>query len=265
MILFPVRQSLHKCWRQLAGIAFASRLLIVIAAALAPLPFAARADTASSRDIAPALSSAQPSVADATPAPEHLPPGAAAAAEQGIEAMSKNKFDEAEGAFQKLLKLSPDNISGLVNLGMVEFRLGRAEEAQKDFQRAIRLKPDAALAWMMLGVIYMNDGDLPGATAALAQAVYLNPKNPQGHNYFAVVLAKREWYSGAEDELENVIELEPNFADAHFNLAVLYLQQSPPAVELARRHYQKALDLGAQPDPDIAAKLAAAPAPSKVP
>ncbi len=213
-------------------------------------------------DPAPVFNSTEP----ATPDGSHsaaissgLSPEAKAAAQAGIEALAKNKFDDAEAAFLKLLKLAPDNPSALVNLGLVEFRLGRAEESQKYLQRAIRLTPEAAFAWMMLGVNYMNADDLEAATAALAQAVYLGPKSPQAHNYYAVVLAKRGWYDAAEDELRKVISLAPNFAEAHFNLALIYFQQNPPAVELARRHYQKALELGAEPDPEFAAKLNAAP------
>jgi len=187
------------------------------------------------------------------------------AAAAGIAAMGKNNFDAAETAFKKLLKLAPDNPSGLINLGLVEFRLGRAEEAQKSLEHALLVKPDAAIAWMMLGVIHMNQDELEAATASLAQAVYLNPKSPQAHNYFAVTLAKRGWYDAAEDELQQVIVLQPDFAEAHFNLALIYYEQNPPAIELARRHYQKALELGAPPDPAFAAKLDAAPVPSEVP
>ena len=45
------------------------------------------------------------------------------------------------------------------------------------------------------------------------------------------------------------------YAEAHFNLAVFYLQRTPPAVELARRHYQQALNLGAAPDPQVEKSL----------
>jgi Flp pilus assembly protein TadD len=228
---------------------------LVLAAAFC-LPLAMRADPALSFNAAeppPSYASATPSVSG------RLSSAAKAAAEAGIEALGKNKFGDAETAFLKLLALSPDNPSALVNLGLVEFRLGREEESQKYLLRAIRVKPDAALAWMMLGVNYMNEDDNDGATAALAQAVYLNPKSPQAHNYYAVTLAKRGWYDAAEDELQKVIQLAPNFAEAHFNLALIYFQQNPPAVELARRHYQKALDLGAEPDPGFEAKLKAAP------
>jgi len=185
-------------------------------------------------------------------------------AEAGIEALGKNQFDAAEKAFLELLKLSPDNPNGLVNLGLVEVRLGKTGEAEKYLERAIRVRPDAAVAWMTLGVVYMNENKLEGATAALAQAVYLSPKNPQAHNYYAVTLAKRGWYDAAEDELQKVVTLAPDFAEAHFNLALIYFQRHPPAVELARRHYQKALELGAAPDPDFEAKLNAAPEPTEV-
>jgi Flp pilus assembly protein TadD len=56
--------------------------------------------------------------------------------------------------------------------------------------------------------------------------------------------------------MRRAIELDPEYAEAHFNLAVFCLQRQPPAVELARRHYQKALDLGAAPDPELETKLA---------
>jgi len=121
------------------------------------------------------------------------------------------------------------------------------------------VKPDAAQAWMLLGVIAMNEEEPEEATADLAEAVYLNPKSPQAHNYYAVMLAKRGWYDAAEDELRTVIELAPDFAEAHFNLALIYFRRNPPAVELARRHYQRALELGAARDPDFEAKLNAAP------
>jgi len=232
----------------------------LFAAALCMLPATLRADPP------PAATAGEVPLTTSTgDAYAKLPPAAEAAAEAGIEAMGKDKFNVAEAAFLKLLDLAPDNVSALVNLGLIEFRLGHQDQSQMYLKRAIQLKPDAGLAWMILGVIANNQGDLLAATADLAQAVYLGPQNPQAHNYFAVVLSKRGWYSAAEDELQKAIELSPDFAEAHFNLALVYLQCNPPSIELARRHYQKALDLGEPPDPDVAAKLNAAPAPSAVP
>ena len=36
-----------------------------------------------------------------------------------------------------------------------------------------------------------------------------------------------------------------------FNLAVIYIRREPPAIELARRHYRRAIALGAEADPDV--------------
>jgi Tfp pilus assembly protein PilF len=44
------------------------------------------------------------------------------------------------------------------------------------------------------------------------------------------------------------VELDPSYTDAHYNLAVFYLQEKPPAIELARRHYFKARELGLEND-----------------
>ena len=62
---------------------------------------------------------------------------------------------------------------------------------------------------------------------------------------------RKGWSDASEQELRRAVELDPGYADANFNLAVLYLRRTPPLYELARRHYQRALDLGAARDPVI--------------
>ncbi len=185
----------------------------------------------------------------------------------GLRAFARGDLEHARTAFVKFLALVPDNPTGLVNLGVVEYRLKHLEEAERLLKRAVRVEPAAATAWLALGVIYYEEDNLDGALAELSQAVLLEPKNAQAHNYLGVTVGRKGWTSGAEQELETAIEIDPNYADAHFNLALFSLQRSPPAVELARRHYQQALDLGAPRDPVLEKELdasgAAAAAPAK--
>ena len=184
-----------------------------------------------------------------------LSPEAKKAAEEGLKAFAKNDLESARTAFRQLLLLDPENLTGLVNLGLVEYRLGHSAEAEKLLKQAVRLEPDAAFAWLTLGIVSYGQEKLDAALAALAQAALLDPKNPKVHNYLAVTIGKKGWLSGAESELQKAIELDPDYAEAHFNLAVFYLQRTPSAVELARRHYQKALDLGAEADPLVEKEL----------
>jgi len=59
------------------------------------------------------------------------------------------------------------------------------------------------------------------------------------------------WQEAAQKELETATDLDPNYADAHFNLAVVFGTQSPPNKEEARKHYKRAVELGAEPDGNL--------------
>ena len=85
------------------------------------------------------------------------------------------------------------------------------------------------------------------------------------HNYLGITLSEKGWASAAEQEVRKAIELNPQYPDAHFNLAVLCTRGKKPRFELARYHYQKALDLGAAPDAQIEATLKAATEKAKPP
>jgi Tfp pilus assembly protein PilF len=59
--------------------------------------------------------------------------------------------------------------------------------------------------------------------------------------------------------LRRAITVNPQYAEAHFNLAVIYATAKPPSIALAKRHYEKALELGSSPDQRLAAMLQSAP------
>ena len=89
------------------------------------------------------------------------------------------------------------------------------------------------------------------AFASLVQAVLYDPKNAHAQNYLGIAAERNHWNDISESSLRKAAELDPNYADAHFNLAVYYLHLTPPLLEVARRHYQRALDLGTPRDPKI--------------
>jgi len=176
-------------------------------------------------------------------------------ARRAIAAMARGELDAARQDFLKVLESVPDNVPTMINLGLVEFRSKNLEEAEKRLQNAVRLAPESSIGWLLLGIVQYDRSHYDHALASLAQAAVLDPKNAMVHQYLGVTVGQKGWYSGAEDEMRKALELDPEYAEAHFNLAVFYLQRNPPAVELARRHYQRALELGAAPDPDVEKSL----------
>lgn len=179
--------------------------------------------------------------------------------ETASKAFLEGKLDEAKSGFESVLALDPDNVTALVNLGAVGFRMEDYDAAELHLNRAVRLNPDAGAAWLTLGVLYLETERLDDALAALTRAVVLEPKNWRAHNYLGVTVGRKGWLYGAAEELGKAIALNPKAAEPNFNLALIHLQRRPPTIELARRHYREALRLGAVPDPLIEKQLEESP------
>ena len=180
-----------------------------------------------------------------------VPSLAKEAAVAGNKAFQQKDYAAARKAYQRVLDLAPDNVLGLVNLGVVEFSTGNMEKAEELLKKAVALRLENPAAWMTLGILYMDREQFDAALAALSQAVLQDPRNPRARNYLGVVIGRKGWIDGAQAELRRAVELDPTYADAHYNLAVFYLEEKPPALELARRHYYRAVELGAEKDAAI--------------
>jgi Flp pilus assembly protein TadD len=176
---------------------------------------------------------------------------ARSAAARGISDFRNDKFEEAKSEFQTMTQLAPTHPMAWANLGSAEFRLGDISAAEEHLKKAVLLDPTAQQSWLTLGIIDYQKNDLDAGLASLSQAVYLDPRDPKAHLYLGILIRKRGWLEGAEDEMRKAIELDEQYAEAHFNLAVLYLERQPPAIELARRHYYRALKLGAEHDEEL--------------
>lgn len=167
---------------------------------------------------------------------------------QAAVAFGKADWTTAKEAYLKMLEEHPDNALALTNLATVEHRSGDLESALEHLNKAVSLTPGLSQAWILKGLIHFEGGDSNLAISALTRALHEDPLDPRPHNYLGVVIKDLGWLHGAEQELQRAIELDTSYADAHFNLALLYLDHRPPARELARRHYERALKLGSQPD-----------------
>ncbi len=200
------------------------------------------------------LRAAPPNQLGPVPDPDS-PAAAQSIARRAMAAMTRGDLAGAKKDFQRVLALVPGNIPTTINLGLIEYRQGNHSQAEDLVKKVTAAQPQNGLGWLILGVIYYNADKLDAALAALSQAVLYSPKDARAHHFLGVTVGKKGWYLGAEDEMRKAIALAPDYEEAHFDLAVFYLQRNPPGIELARRHYHKALDLGAARDPDVEKRL----------
>jgi len=174
---------------------------------------------------------------------------------EGNAAFAKKDLPTARRAYERVLNVVPNDVLGLVNLGVVEFSAGNTTRAEELLKKAVQTRIETSAAWLTLGLIYMDQERQDEALAALTQATLYDPTNARARNFLGVVIGRRGWVDGAQTELRRAVELDANYSDAHFNLAVFYLESRPPAIELARRHYFRAIELGAEKDASIEKRL----------
>ena len=179
-------------------------------------------------------------------------------AAQAGKAFSSGNLPLAEQLYGQALSLSPSSPRLLVNLAAVKTRRGKTVESVELAKKALSLDWQNPQAWLLLGMNSLESGKIDEAQADLMQATLRDDTNPRAHNYLGIAAGRKGWNDVSEKELRRAVELDPDYADANFNLAVFYLGRTPPLIEMVRRHYQRALDLGAPHDAALEARLAKA-------
>jgi Flp pilus assembly protein TadD/predicted nucleic acid-binding Zn-ribbon protein len=164
---------------------------------------------------------------------------------------NEKKFDEAAAAYQEILNKYPQSIYALSNLGVVRFQQQKYPEAEKPLREAIRVAPNDAFSHSVLGIVLVQQEKYDDAIQVLSRAVALDPNDAKTRNYLGISSSRKGLQEAAEQECRKAIELDDSYGDAHFNLAVIYATQTPPAKELAKRHYNRALELGVPKDQEL--------------
>ncbi|MBL9132729.1 MAG: tetratricopeptide repeat protein, partial [Verrucomicrobiaceae bacterium] len=121
--------------------------------------------------------------------------------------------------------------------------------------KSVENNPELVQSWLALGLIRLERGDTYLAISALTRAVHEDPEDARAHNYLAIAAKNLGWGDAAEAELQKSLSLKPDYGVAHFNLALMMLERRPPAIEMAKRHYEKARALGVEKDETVERRL----------
>ena len=200
------------------------------------------------------LAPAKP-VTDKKPVRE-MPAGSAELVASAQRHFANHEFDAAEADYQKILDRNQNNGLVLANIATIEMQQGKLADAEKHIQAAVNQSPEDAYNLSTLGYLKFRQEKYDDALEVLSRAVKIDPQNPEIQNYLGVTLGHKGLRIQAETALRKAIELDAAYAPAHNNLAVIYLNQTPPLPQLARWHYQKALDAGQPHNPDLEKMLA---------
>jgi len=205
-----------------------------------------------------------PTLAEANPnagrkSLKELPAGSAALVAEAQRWFAAKEYDKAEAAYQQVLQQNPKNVPALANLAAIQAEAGHFGGAESNIKQALALEPEDAYCLYVLGILKFRQAKYDEALDALSHAAKLDPQNAEVQNYLGLALSEKGLRVPAEAALRKAIQLQPGYAGAHYNLAVVYATQRPPATELARWHYQKAIAAGHPRNPDLEKKFEARP------
>lgn len=197
-----------------------------------------------------ALMSAKPTtdgLADASRLPAAaLPAGVAALVSDAERAFRAERYAEAEQKYLQALSSDDTNVHLLANLAACQLQQSRLPEAEATLKKALArdsMDPDAL---SLQGLLEFRLERYDEAEKTLSRAAQVNPDSALTQNYLGVTLSQKGLRKPAETAFRKAIQVDPNYAEAHYNLAVVYARQQPVLPALARFHYEKAV-AGGQP------------------
>jgi serine/threonine protein kinase/tetratricopeptide (TPR) repeat protein len=163
------------------------------------------------------------------------------------------RLEEALHYAAVAVALRPGSPAAHMNVGVLQFKLGRVDEAIDEQTEALRLKPDYGDAHCNLGIALVKKGRVDEAIEALREAIRLNKDDAEYHANLASALEEKGKLNEAIDECREAIRLKKDFAGFHGNLALLLhkagrlkeaIDESHEAIRLDKEDASLHYDLG---------------------
>jgi len=146
----------------------------------------------------------------------------------GVVYLEQGKNDAARASFERTTKLRasyPDTLpNAWNNLGLLATREGHTAEAIPYFREALRLSPDHLVALDNLGNAYRQQKQWDEARKVLERAVAVGPQDPEANYSLGMVFAQLDDTEHAFEYLQTALKLRPAYPEALNNLGVLYLR-----------------------------------------
>ena len=113
---------------------------------------------------------------------------------------------------QQLVEIEPANGSHWFNYGFLLEELGDTQQAEAAFRRATRTSPELDRAWYGLGLVLIRLQRFDEAVAALKQNTQLQPMSPYGWYQLARVHVDRHEPEEARKIIRHLKGFEPKVA-----------------------------------------------------
>jgi tetratricopeptide (TPR) repeat protein len=133
--------------------------------------------------------------------------------ERGMAAAGDLEFEEAHTAFQRMMELSPKDVSLLVLVGQQYHRLRQLDRARDCFERAVAAAPDSVHAQLSLAAWFEHEHRSGDAWNCVETCLRRHPEHVHARYYRAFLLHRTGENRAAESELRQLI-IQDKWPDA---------------------------------------------------
>ncbi|MGD0758765.1 MAG: FG-GAP-like repeat-containing protein [Candidatus Sulfotelmatobacter sp.] len=146
----------------------------------------------------------------------------------GSACLNLGKMAEARASFRRAVELVPSYPDTLPNawnnLGLLSTREDRTGDAIGYFQQALKVSPDHLIALENLGNAYRQQKNWEQARKVLEHAVAVSPSDPESNYSLGMVFAQTDDAARAYEYLQRALKARPAYPEALNNLGILYLR-----------------------------------------
>ncbi len=139
----------------------------------------------------------------------------------GVALRELKRPEEALRYIDKALSLDPNHLGALLNKGVCLTDLSRDEECMDCYLKLLAINPDYGRAHLNIGIQYLKQDLVDEAIRHLERANELLSGTPSIHLNLGLAYKKKGDVQEAINNYRKSIELNPRFKEAHLNLGVL--------------------------------------------
>ena len=159
----------------------------------------------------------------------------------GVIYKNLQDYQKAKDCYEKIIEIDPNHATALNNLGGVFKKLGENQKAKDCYEKIIEIDPNHADALNGLGAIYKILKENGKAKKSFEKVIELKPDHIDAHNNLGNVFKELGENQKAKDCFEKAIEIDPNHVEAYNNLGVLLLTAGK--IKEAKSCYEKVIEI----------------------
>jgi Flp pilus assembly protein TadD len=143
--------------------------------------------------------------------------------ELGVALWRQGRSAEAEEIYLRACRVEPNDFRILTNLGLALYSQGKIDEAGESYRNALEQRSDVFDALMNLGIVLSDQGKFDEATIPLERARALRPDSADVVQNIGMNLSRQGRWSEAIECYHEALRLKPEFPEVHRNLGLALL------------------------------------------